>query len=77
MLLLFLIIIKNDIIDILAISRYFNSLASETLSFSAEIFVCVSFVTRYSIVNLNDDEKECELNISIDDKSFEFVIISA
>ena len=68
---------KKNLIDISTIFKYSNLLASETLSFFIEIFAKIFFVIRYSIVSLNDNKKKCKFNISIDEKSFELVIVSA
>ena len=64
---------KKDLVDTSIIFRYFSSSASEMLDFSAKIF----FVVRYNIVDLNDNERKFELNVSINDKCFELVIVSA
>ena len=68
---------KKNLIDISTISRYSNSSASETLNFFVEIFAEIFFVIRYNIVNLNDNKKKRELDISINEKNFELVIASA
>ena len=68
---------KNDIIETSTILRYSSLLASEILNFFTNIFAKIFFVVRYSIVNLNDDKRKCKLDVLIDDKCFELVIISA
>ena len=67
---------KKNLIDTLAIFRYFSSLASETFNFFAEIFAEIFFVVRYNIINLNDNKKKYNLNVSTNDKCSKLIIAS-